>query len=573
MTPLRAVEAGQEHKDQRTGWPRAARAGLALAALLGAATLPVHGDTERELVEAVAPLPEVRLAGSTYELNNRSRPLVREYPHGDDSDDWTTGSRYFGSLSTEDDRTGAKEPLVYAVEGMSGGPIPQYCGNDGACGDVGIGVVAHTGRLHVVVDRPRHQWRQHQAALGMADWPAQDVEVSVTDSGSGLKVFREIEVLAPSGAPDCHGYPAMDPDRFTCLFLREELPAEPPTTTAALRAGLPDLVQPAENYELVFAEEFGGTTIDRTSGCENRMGNVDGDLWEYDRDPCNDTDPRGEPCFNVRNGRLSISIASGCSSKLETEGKFSYRYGYLEVRYTVTLRYPGFYSNFAAVQWAGGFRQSLRHQHDRYGVVVDSYESVSKNLGVELDLFEYVPKGSGSWDGTIAMHQYMNWDGGKPLVDHPAVRPQRTDKHYQLRCGFPQPCHGDRQMTLTSGFEWTPRGYRNFGKLRGSSGDFERIPQDRVLTRYKTRLGDTGFYSRWRHFSEDERRRLFEETEPGNPESMLEQVAIAHIPASLELVAWGYPQGTTSIRTRVEIDYVRVFQPVNRYTDMDPLYQ
>ena len=170
--------------------------------------------------------------------------ILHDYTH---NDDLTPGHWYFGTLAVDDTRTEPTGSLVFGVEGMSGeAPVPQFCTGDGECHEVGIGVLAESGRLHVLVDRPREGWKNHKAALGMADWPAQDVEVSVTDPGSRLKVFHEVQVVGPSGAPDCSGYPAMDVDRFTCLFLREELPAETPGTTAALRAGLPNLVQPVE---------------------------------------------------------------------------------------------------------------------------------------------------------------------------------------------------------------------------------------------------------------------------------------------------------------------------------------
>jgi len=550
--------------------PRAERVGLALIAVIAAATQP--GAASEPLHSSDAS-PEIRFTGSTYELTSRNSLHLRDYEHGGGSADMTNGVMYFGTMVAEDTRTGPRDPLVYAGEGMSGAPIPQHCGGDDACFDLGVGVAPTTGRLHLFVERPGRRARRHRASLGTADWPAQDVEVSVTDPGSNLKVFHEIEVLAPSDAPDCSGYPAMDPDRFTCLFLREELPAEAPRTTAALLAGLPNLVQPAENYQLVFEEEFEANKVDRSGGCANRMGNLDSDVWNYDRDPCDNTDSRGDVCFNLGGGGLSIAVASGCGSTLGTEGKFTYRYGYLEIRYTVELKYPGFYANFAAVQWAGGFRQSLVHQHDRYGVVVDSYEDFGKYVGAELDLFEFVPQRSGHWGGIISMHQYMNWSlAAGAHVDHPAVLPRRADKFYQLRCGFDgQRCHGDREMTLTSGFEWTPRGYSTFGKLRGSSSNFVKVPEKRVLTRYKRKTSDGfGF---WRDFSWGQRRQLFEELEPGNPETMLEQIAIAHIPANVDFVAWGYPEDGDPIGTRVKIHYVRVFQPTNRYTDMEPVYK
>ena len=309
-----------------------------------------------------------------------------------------------------------------------------------------------------------------------------------------------------------------------------------------------------------------------TGGCVNGMANVDSDQWDYDRDPCDDTDSQGTPCFNVEHGYLYTAISSTCNARLRTAGKFSYRYGYMEVEYTATLRYPGFWSNFSIVQWAGGFRQALRYQHDRFGVVVDSYEGAGKHLGVEMNLVEFVPQ-TGYWGGIVNMHQYVNWSRGDAHIDHPALRPRRADKFRQLRCGgrFAL-CNGDDEATLTSGIEWTPRGYRTFVKVHGVTRGFEVVRKGKVQTRYREPR-DTGRYGSWTDFSDAQRRSLFEKLESGNPDSVLEQIGIAHVPADLILSAWGHQGGDHPIRARMKIHHVRVFQPANRYRDMEPVYQ
>ena len=48
--------------------------------------------------------------------------------------------------------------------------------------------------------------------------------------------------------------------------------------------------------------------------------------------------------------------------------------------------------------------------------------------------------------------------------------------------------------------------------------------------------------------------------------------AVAHAPLSIQIGAWGHNTNTDSVAP-LKIDYVRVFQPLNLYRDMEPLYQ
>ena len=71
---------------------------------------------------------------------------------------------------------------------------------------------------------------------------------------------------------------------------------------------------------------------------------------------------------------------------------------------------------------------------------------------------------------------------------------------------------------------------------------------------------------------------FFEFLEPGDPESVLMQFAIAHSPLSVHFGAWGgfgdhETAGVERTTVRMKIDYVRVFQPRDRYADMEPVYE
>ena len=59
-----------------------------------------------------------------------------------------------------------------------------------------------------------------------------------------------------------------------------------------------------------------------------------------------------------------------------------------------------------------------------------------------------------------------------------------------------------------------------------------------------------------------------------DPDSVLEQVGISHIPALLRLGAQGSnTSGHNQAQPGIKVDYLRVFQPANNYNDMEPLYQ
>ena len=51
------------------------------------------------------------------------------------------------------------------------------------------------------------------------------------------------------------------------------------------------------------------------------------------------------------------------------------------------------------------------------------------------------------------------------------------------------------------------------------------------------------------------------------------QIGIAHTPVPLSFGTWGITDSRYNyIRTRMEFDYVRLWQPTNHYSDMDPVH-
>ena len=90
-----------------------------------------------------------------------------------------------------------------------------------------------------------------------------------------------------------------------------------------------------------------------------------------------------------------------------------------------------------------------------------------------------------------------------------------------------------------------------------------RLPPSRV-TRHATR--------------ELPRDRFFEFLEPGDPESVLIQFSIGHMPLNVHFGTWqGFgstePPDNNIARAKMKIDYLRVFQPIDRYSGMEPVYE
>ncbi|MCY4663426.1 MAG: hypothetical protein OXC00_02030 [Acidimicrobiaceae bacterium] len=72
-----------------------------------------------------------------------------------------------------------------------------------------------------------------------------------------------------------------------------------------------------------------------------------------------------------------------------------------------------------------------------------------------------------------------------------------------------------------------------------------------------------------------QRDRYFEYVDSDDTGTLLEQVAVGHIPLPFFLSAWSFmePDRHPYIRQRLKFDYIRVWQPENLYTDMEPVYQ
>ncbi len=57
-------------------------------------------------------------------------------------------------------------------------------------------------------------------------------------------------------------------------------------------------------------------------------------------------------------------------------------------------------------------------------------------------------------------------------------------------------------------------------------------------------------------------------------EIAFEQVGIMHLPADIGISPWGNPKKRDSlVRTKMKLNYIRIYQPRNHYSDIAPVYQ
>ena len=490
-------------------------------------------------------------------------------PHGPEAAT-TARAQYLGAV-TAAERDGTDLGLSFAVEGQSESAGYVTCDRRGDCHDIAVRATPE-GLLYLHAARnttDTRYWLMH-----LADFPRRAVELSATDADSGLKVYREVTVEPPPEAADCEDYGDNTPETFTCLFLRELLPAGQAADADEkyMRRRLPRLVQDSSNYRLVFAEEFNGTPpAADANGCRDGLSTLDPAVWNY-ADACENLDSRNVACGNVAGGAYIMGAAGPCSSRiigpfgftgLNTYGNLHMKYGYIEMKYTFNADvWPYKYYNFTTVLYTHG--QKLRYLRDRYGVEVHDWEDLLKQTEVEIDVFEHDNRKESS-------SQNANWDHHDE-----GLTPVRTSK-WANYCGhffqighvdIRKRCKPDDTFTVTRGLEWTPRGYRTYIKVRHHHNYLTIVPKDMIHIELKPDGTRSRYAGSW------ERDKYFEYLVPGDAGSLLEQAAVGHVPLPIALSSWGYLDSANPyIRSRIKFDYIRVWQPENHYADMEPVYQ
>ncbi|MYA41301.1 MAG: hypothetical protein F4Z31_06080 [Gemmatimonadetes bacterium] len=478
--------------------------------------------------------------------------LVASWEHG-----------FFGDLEMEE-RPGLDLNPVFAVEGQPDRSLFPFCRRLAACHDIELEV--NSGGL-LYFRNP------DQARFGGLFWtaafPQQRLEVSAS-AWTGMKVYREILINPPQEEPGCDDYGDFTVDAYVCLFLRQRIPegATDGADEAGLRAGLPGLVQDTGNYSLVFAEEFNGTPPDpNDAGCRDGLTTVNDDVWNY-VDTCSWVDSQGEACSNVADGSFYAGSAYLCGTNLNTFGKLHYQYGYMEVKYTLNVdRHPHVHQNYNFVAWAPAYPE--QHLWSQYGVTINSWEDFLKYATVELDFLEYVPS---DWHSSWGIH--ANWGPFLSNVEsyRTGVRldycPTTRVDPYQVLSNT-ETCAATDTHTVTLGVEWTPRGYRTFVSWEDIQDDLTVWPKRGIGFDHRPAGGSPI------HVQGTARDSRFEYLTPGDTSTILTQTGVAHTPNPIGIGAFGdnLPSTVGRIRTKVKFDYIRLWQPKNHYSDMEPVYQ
>ena len=565
-----------------------------------------------------APAASLAFTDEEYTLGSRASLWHSERNHDETlnytGDSWPRRNQYFDVIGLNRSNV-SDASLEFVVEDIREKSTYRFCSRDrhddpwefnpldpDGCYDIGIGVHPSAGLLHVLIDGEYHNSHAIEQHF-VADYVPQVVGLSVEDTGSGLRVYRDVVVLPPPEAANCDDYPHLDLERYNCLFLGPLHP-QPPHTPPALVDGLPKLVQPDGNYRLVFRDEF--------DHCVGGIGELDERIWNHDGQECKTPGSSVSPCQHFADGHLFMTNGPDCTSGgktfgekrpdtswdcrafencmpgLTTHGKMRFKYGYLETKFTIpNLSSYYDWANLAMV--LGNVGRHRIHKHEQYGVTVDDYEDLTTTLSLEMDIYEYIAK-----DRRIISHQYLNWH---PKYFDEALQPKTTDRFhsfcrnsgripqeqiYNLEDNTEGPGYcsssflNNTSVTVTLGVEWTPRGFRSFIKVDGIHSDLEVVQKEhigiRILPVKSTNPDGTVNWGRGKgsNVTGAQRDEYFELLDPGDPDSVLEQLGVSHVPASLRLRAWTY---IGSLQPGLELDYIRVFQPENNYADMEPIYQ
>ena len=488
--------------------------------------------------------------------------------------------RYFGMPSITRENVD-DDDLSFAVDGLPDKSTYQFCWYAGIvrdidatrCGDLEVKMLEGNGWLFLYADHgttsTSRKWR---ASPYLYDYPTQRMELSSADSNSGLRVFKDVFVRPPANTKDCSDYPLPNRDRYNCLFNAEQLPPAPDVGADEdlLHESL-RLEQSNDNYGLVFREEF--DTDDTKTGCEN-LATLDSSVWAHSPDSCHILDTNGNTCESMNNGAYRISISFGCRPRgLGTRGNFELKYGYIEIQFTLRIVSYSIFINHNIV--LGTSRHGRNMSLKKYNVPVDNIEQLTTNVDIEIDFIE-----CRNAKRFCISHQYTN----RPPIPYFSDVPQlRTVKYIRL-CQTSSSHHSfstpdcptsstepfDLEMTITKGVEWTPRGYQTFAKAEGTGDgdDFIPIKKSGIRTQCYTDDDLSSFFGALRNS-------FFEELDPVHANFVREQLGTSHVPSPISVGVWqqGISEANSTNEIWMEINYIRIFQPEDKYASMEPVYK
>ena len=513
-----------------------------------------------------------------YGDHQRFRSIQEIEPPYDSDRGPTNLIRYFGMARVSGENID-DEDLSFAVESLPDKSQYQFCWysdvvvdvDETTCGDLEVKVHDRSGWLYLYADHGSASrsatWR---ASPYMYDFPTERLELSSADSSSGLRVFKDVIVRPPALAVDCTDYPLLNRDRYNCLFNAERLPPAPEVgeDEDLLHESLA-LEQPEENYSLVFREEF--DTEDTKTGCEN-LATLDSSVWAHGLVSCSLFDTNGNSCEGMSDGAYRMSISYNCrAGGLQSNGNLEYKYGYMEVQFTLRLvRYSGWVNHNITL---GGPRRGRNLSLPKYNVPVNNVEELTTNVDIEINFVEC--RNSRLF---CKSHQYIN----RPPIEHFDGVSQRRTLKYLRFCQQSSISHVfndldcptsvrplDLEVTITRGFEWTPRGYHTFVKAEGvGDGNFIPIRKRDILTQRYIRGGTASFGGK-------DRDAYFESLDPDDLTLVREQLGVSHVPARISAGVWqqGLTEDLDTNEVWMEINYIRIFQPEDKYASMEPVYK
>ena len=469
--------------------------------------------------------------------------------------------------------------VTLAVEGFLDTEDPHIC--DGplqhpnldveTCLPLLIGIRQQDGGLFLRRS-PTGGFRYHYTS----DYPMRRMEISAEDESSGFKAYYEVIIRPPVVSPACDDFTDRDINRMVCRFLDDRPIADLPTTTASLRNGLPGLVQPKDNYDLIFAEEFNQNIADTAAGCTDGMNLLDSSIWNHRGQGCDQVDVNGQSCENVEGGSLVMSFfkdtdGKTCRAHMHTFGKFSFKYGYWEVKYTLVgngTSQTGWHDYTMSL---GGSKLELRTIAAAYDLSIDDYESITTLVGTGVKMYEITPT-----TRQDIGHQFLNYNPFVFELDTPPLRSNRKIRYCRTdyeHWNFPTSGCNGAPVTVTKGLEWTPRGYQAFVKVDGVHDELQRFPTS--LTQFSTIPPDETSSILYQgdpvEFLDDDRNRFIETYPTHNGTIELEQLGVMHVPMPLWFQVWGWDQRIAA-HTMIKLDYIRVFQPRDHYSNMEPHY-
>ena len=454
--------------------------------------------------------------------------------------------------------------------------------------------------------------------------------------GNGRSTEGTIEIRRSPKLKDCTG---LTGEEFNeCTWLSEILPSgwENNTLTDAVKDKLPNLTQDKDNYRLVFSEEFNGDGDSDHHGLDRSKWRLQGWAgWE------NNPDANRDDCFfQIEGGTLQMSYLFNCTDQvvaLHTLGILEYKYGYMEIKFKLPVNEVDstpddnieYYSNYAGVLWG---RYANKYYHTTPVVAVDSIEKYLKYEVVEWDLYEYVAAEHGGFrTHTLFGHWYYINANNYSNFHIPTMQLDRTgslcyhtvktetdkavlkanaqrERVYLEGCNSPLATDDDEDgtisseeiskrdkfITLTRGWEWTPKGYRTFSHYETDNANDKAKYPDLFSDGLKT----SSWHMYWFKYTPYTSKTGFTRSttavnvplgrdDPNltnrDTEDQLVEIGVMHQPSVLELVVWGrggpgtygnyeIPPANTIHPHVFHIDYIRVYKPVDNYKDVAPSY-